>query len=93
MTCFITGCYLFEEEARKLVRGDLHRIGGAWVFNAVMEDGETNWLYVPSSYSVPQDLKIAIIRASATYFERRGVIVISHSDVHLTEAAEAYISP
>jgi hypothetical protein len=44
MACIITGAELFDLQSYRWVHGDLHRVGDAYVFNAVLDEkGEVAW--------------------------------------------------
>lgn len=93
MTCVITGCALDDPAERRIVWGDLHRIGDAWVFNAVCFDGEARW-QTDEDYIAPDHMKRLVILAgcpSDVILERRGVIVIDSKWAILNPAARDYI--
>lgn len=84
--CLITGCALLLPRARQWAWGDLHRVGDAWIFNAVLDGrGETNWRY-EELYAVQR-----ILIARGSYFERRGVIVIAGEAAYLNNVAKEYL--
>lgn len=87
MTCLIMGCELVLDYGRKWCHGDLHEVGGAYVFNACLEDGETAWRYE----RFPGDERM-ILRIDGDYFERRGVIVVGMSEATLNERATKYVA-
>lgn len=86
----ITGCDLYVEAEGKWVHGDLWEVGGTYVFNACLKDGEAAWQRgVPNAYQV---LLISILESfSQNYFERRGVIVVEKRYVMLNDNARVYI--
>jgi len=92
MTCLITGCALVDLSESRVVWGDLHKIGGAYVFNAVLSGGEAAWQY-GEDFNVPSHLKILTVNVadSHCYFERRGVIIVSADAAELNAHAKEYI--
>lgn len=86
--CVITGCALYSPEEGKSVWGDLHQLGGVWIFNAVLDEHmEARW-----EHGVPEDwLKVVQCRGT-NYFERRGVIVVAIGDAWLNDAAWAHLN-
>ena len=93
MTCLITGCALTFENEAKSVWGDLHRIGDAYVFNAVLIDGEARWQYGPDA-ACPNVMKQLVVSSRCPpdgIFERRGVIVVHHDWAELNRAAQDYL--
>lgn len=96
MTCIITGCALVSDAA--CVWGDLHSIGSAYVFNAVLHHsdhqgqeavrGEAAWQFG----SLPPPLiKQIEYKGSKPFFERRGVIVMAASYCEFNQAAREYL--
>lgn len=85
-SCIITGCELVAY-GRKWCHGDLHAVGGAYVFNAVLVNGETYWRYK----DFPGDERM-ILRIDGDYFERRGVIVMAQTAGVLNDRAAKYVS-
>lgn len=84
-TCLITGCELVVYGG-KWCHGDLHTVGGVYVFNACLRDGETAWQYS----DFPRSDRM-ILRIDGDYFERRGVIVVGADAAKLNERAVKYI--
>jgi hypothetical protein len=80
--CLVTGCNVVDAAQRRWAHGDLHQLGGALIFNAVLGNGETNWNY---GSSPPGD--VPCITALSPFFERRGVIVLRSSGVTANKAA------
>lgn len=87
--CLITGCKLFDENSGRQVHGDLHRVTGAYVFNACLEDGEAAWAY---NGGRPSDKLILTIHPETHFFERRGVIVVSVFGATLSPEAKDYVN-
>jgi len=85
MTCLITGCALISFEGTAW--GDLHRIEGTYIFNAVLKNGETAW-----DYLVHEHDKVVDCTSCNEYFERRGVICFSAYEATLNDVAEEYLS-
>lgn len=85
-TCLITGCELVAQG--KWCHGDLHAVGGAYVFNAYHVQGaEAYWQYD----NLPGDERM-ILRIDGDYFERRGVIVMAQTAGVLNDRAAKYVS-
>ncbi len=83
--CLITGCELVLAPYGATAHGDLHQVGGAYVFNAVRdESGETSW-----NYDAPRSDRV--IYVDSDWFERKGVIVIAAEDVRLSDPARNFI--
>lgn len=63
----------------------MHVVGGAYVFNAVLQGTETYWQYD----HFPGEERL-VLRVDGGYFERRGVVVVSMVDAKLNSKAETY---
>lgn len=90
MRCLITGCALVSVQEGWATWGDLFEVGDTYVFNAMLHKGEALRSY---QRPVPYELKQLLIHESfaPTYFERRGVIVISKADASLNATAKEYL--
>lgn len=86
----ITGCALVDEANNRAVWGDLWNCGTAYIFNACLEGGEAAWQQSAHPHS---QMKQLILKPGAWTFERRGIIVIPHSDAYLTPIAFDYVFP
>jgi len=87
MTCLITGCTLVNGSAR--VGGDLHEVGGAYVFNACLLDGrEANWVHDNFYAHYSKEIDVS---ACPYLWERRGVIVFNKHQAVLNYEAAMYI--
>ena len=86
--CIVTGCALIDGPLEDWCWGDLHEVGGTYVFNAVLDEGETAW-HPCGKDSADWLLGRPVATVSGDYFERRGVIVMSSIFVELNEAARA----
>ena len=89
MTCLITGCALYDADHDRGCWGDLHAIGGAYVFNACLLGGETAWdgeVHVLSTSPC-----ITFSGLSSRIFERRGVIIMDQAACTLNEVASARV--
>lgn len=88
MTCIITGCVAFNGHA--WVGGDLHLIGAAYVFNAVLsaKAPEAMW---SERESWPHYTKEIDFSEARDYWERRGTLVAPMAECKLNEAAQAYL--
>lgn len=84
MTCLITGCTL--RTGSQWVGGDLHQIGTAYVFNAILRNGEAAWQFAER----PHYTKEIDASFCAQYLEKRGVIVFDQRAV-LNAEALAYL--
>ena len=85
--CVITGCGLSDGLAWNW--GDLHRFGGVWIFHGASHT--TTWL----SYDSPvrlRDEKALIVEPECSYFERRGVFVLSTTGTRLNARAQEYLN-
>jgi hypothetical protein len=92
--CVITGCFLFAPNEQRVAYGDLHQIGGeAYVFNAVLEEGETMWRdgFPPPSTRAEDSARVVSVDSN-NYFERRGVIVFPEYAAVLNDAAREHIA-
>ena len=84
--CLITGCWLYSRSREMKVWGDLHQMGAAYIFNAVLDqDGEADWDFE----ELPVESKALIMVGD--YFERRGVIVVSAQAAFLNDEALEYL--
>ncbi len=98
MTCLITGCDLVDVAGGRWVHGDLHAVGGAFVFNACLHRkdclaekqvaGETAWEY---GGGTEEGSKLLVLLPHAQTFERRGVIVVAKNQASFNKAAEDYL--
>lgn len=87
--CVITGGEFFSPLDGRFVHGDLHKIGGAYVFNAVCdEDGKPAWKYAQPSLG-----SLVIACRDGFYFERRGVVVFEEHNAEMNDAAWRYVKP
>lgn len=84
--CLVTGCALLDHDHNCMVWGDLHKVGGALVFNACLAAGEAAW---ESPIRIMNTTPSASLPAGTAPFERRGVIVFSTLGVILNQAALA----
>lgn len=84
MACLITGCALINGSSA--VHGDLHDMGGVYIFNSCLYEGEAAWTDI-DEHICGKQLDIT----NAEYFERRGVFVISKSTANLSKTAWDYI--
>lgn len=83
MTCIITGCAATNGHER--VGGDLHMIGGSYVFNATRDKfGEVAW--GDTHYTKQVDFSKA-----RHIFEKHGVIVAPVSQCELNQEAADYV--
>ena len=80
-TCIITGCSLFDADARVWRHGDLFEMGDVYVFNAT-----------PMAEQDPTSPRQLRINESADFFTRRDVYVISKLCATLNPEAERYIN-
>jgi hypothetical protein len=86
MTCIITGCTL--RIGNKHVGGDLHQIGSAYVFNAILDGSSgANWLYDEPAFCTKEIDATECLQ----FFERRGVIIFDDRAV-LNDEALAYLA-
>ena len=84
-SCLITGCCLIEDG--KAAWGDLHAIGGAYVFNACLNvRGETAWT---EDAHVLNTVPVLTFTGTPKNFERRGVIVLDWASIVWNEVALA----
>lgn len=90
MTCVITGCKAINGNLE--VGGDLHLIGGAYVFNAITNgQGEAAWaVYTKRTYSHYR--KEIDFSGAFNMFERRGVLVAPVEQCALNQEAQEYIN-
>lgn len=85
--CLITGCELVAINTGAKAHGDLHQVGNAYVFNAVLDEhGETKW----TRGGTPTRSNWVALH-TGDVFERRGVLVFALGDAALSEAARNYI--
>lgn len=85
--CLITGCRLIVPQMGAHAWGDLHMVGTSFVFNAVLENGETAWEFTKPRTG---DKEISIMDG-APFFERRGVIVFDALHSVFNQAAREYV--
>ena len=72
MTCIITGC-VATHNGFEWVGGDLHQVGGAYIFNAIVgPKGEARWGKREDYAHYDKEVDFS---ESNHFFERRGVIV------------------
>ena len=83
--CIITGCALVDIARDAWVWGDLHEEGDCYVFNACLDNGETDWRYTDAPSASRE------VQLYGVPFERRGVIVFAKSRGQLNAAAQAHI--
>jgi O-acetylhomoserine/O-acetylserine sulfhydrylase-like pyridoxal-dependent enzyme len=90
--CIITGCDLVDITECRWVHGDLHTVGGVWVFNACLDSkGEAAWSgKIPPGSPYAKALHIWD-NVVDSYFERRGVIVLNPAACRLNSAAQEYL--
>lgn len=88
MTCIITGCALVDPVQDRAVWGDLHIIGGCYVFNACVSGYEAAWEHQASLMNTKPSLTM-ISAMPHSYFERRGVIILDQTCGELNAAAKA----
>lgn len=86
MKCLITGCDLVDDNTGYWVHGDLHEVGGAYVFNCCLKDGEAAW----TRGRYPAGRRLCVC-TGAQFFERRGVLVVAAKDAQLNAEAAAYV--
>lgn len=87
--CLITGCRFVDPRFPRFVWGDLHEIGGAFVFRANRDSkGEVDW----SHKDVPEDGRRAVVFRGIDLFVRDGVIVAPVEDCRLNAEAAEYIA-
>lgn len=89
----ITGCRLVDPHGSRSVWGDLWEVDSeVYVFNAVLENGETAWKYEPNGeLEVSTTEKQIWVRSFLPIFERRGVLVFPCRWAELNAVAEAYL--
>mgnify|MGYP000544189706 CR=1 FL=1 len=92
MTCIITGCALLDTEQERWLWGDLHLVGGVWVFNGCQRSCEAAWTYQHAKQLSPAQ-HILILRKGdeGVFFERRGVAIIAPTAAYLNPAARDYV--
>jgi hypothetical protein len=90
MTCLITGCALYLQHSEVYVWGDLHLIGGSFVFNGCIEPltGGLRW---ETDSTPPRNRRALVIPVGEHYFERRGVLVVRASRSLLNAEARDYV--
>lgn len=91
MTCIITGCALVDDRQGRCVWGDLHEIGESYVFNAVLDHGETAWQHGAPVHDHMKQLVIADKCPADAWFERRGVFVLAKQWGELNRPAREYL--
>ena len=87
--CLITGCDLYISGEGKILHGDLHSLGGVWIFNGVLSNCEAAWDFTDDLLNrrcSPHTLAL-----HGQYFERRGVIVFDPLHCTPNPAAMAYL--
>jgi hypothetical protein len=82
--CMITGAVLHIKDEGKWARGDLHRIGSTYVFNAIVWDDAWNYGEIEGPLT---DMVISL-PYGLDYFERRGVVVFPVTNAALNPAAQ-----
>lgn len=80
-TCIITGCSLYDTDARVWRHGDLWEMGDVYIFNATQEANDD-----------PTHRRQLIINDFADFFTRRDVYVIPKLCATLNPEAERYIN-
>lgn len=94
ISTLITGCRLVDDYGNRSVWGDLWEVDGEiYVFNAVLENGETAWQYDPNTESVKAlaSEKQIWLESPLPIFGKRGVIVFPCRYSRLNDAAQAYL--
>lgn len=91
MTCLATGCTFLDPRYPRAVYGDLHLVGDALVFNAVLADGEAAWNYEPRVLSTSRYFEFHPGPTGVDYFERRGVLVFPKDAARFSEALATYV--
>ena len=90
--CLITGCELLIYGEGKMLHGDLHALGGTWIFNGVVKDWEPGWIYTGEDVNaIPRRFSPYVLTLRGPYFERRGVIVFDPLHCTPNPAAMAYL--
>ena len=87
--CLITGCELIIREEGKMLHGDLHALGGTWIFNGVVNDFEALWHF--KDELLDRRFSPYVLTLHGPYFERRGVIVFDPLHCTPNPAAMAYL--
>ncbi len=82
--CICTGCTLLDMQQTRHVHGDLHIVGRALVFNAVLHNNETYWVYERRGGIVLRAQFVVSVMDGA-FFERRGVIAFDAASCVLNE--------
>lgn len=82
--CIIKGCCMVA--AHGYCHGDLHQLGDVYIFNAALENGETNWQHG----HIYAD-KVVYVGDPDRSFERRGVIIVHKNDCTMNDAALAHL--
>lgn len=80
-TTIITGCRLYDREQDREVWGDLWNVGGNFLFNACVVQGESDWKPI-NKFSEPErpgKVEKTLTANLSCCFERRGVIVIPYA--------------
>jgi hypothetical protein len=85
--CIITGCILVDTAYGRYAIGDLHELGGAYIFGANQTGGQIDWHY---SHVQHDGDRVITVNGNNT-FVRGATIVVDKSDASLNDAAAAYI--
>lgn len=85
--CVLTGVDFYDPQEVRWVRGDLHRLGDAYIVTA----NTTNSHNCAWQYGQPRPGDMVVTAMQAAYFERRGVIVFTTAVAMFNDAAEAYL--
>lgn len=85
--CIMTGCDFFDPVEQRWCRADLHRVGDAYVANAVTTAaGNVSWIYGPPR---PGEMVVS----ADSYFEKRGIIVFDKEAATFNDHAEQHLRP
>ena len=93
-TTIITGCRLYDREQDRQVWGDLWNVGGNFVFNACMLNGESDWKDINKFIEPdrPGNIEKSLTASLSRCFERRGVIIIPYAAAPiLNYSAQIYL--
>jgi hypothetical protein len=88
--CIITGCALVVPNAGRHVHGDLHVVGNAMVFNAVVDEGAAAWEYGDTDAVIASSRRVVVVDSNL-YFERRGVFAFDKTSASFNEAASDHM--
>lgn len=88
LECIITGCELAIQDEPRFVHGDLHKLDGVFIFNAIVDSTmEPRW---QDGVPGPNEKVLWIINQTHM-FDRRGVFIVPVEAADLSPPAEAYI--